>query len=377
MSKSTIHKPVPHVHVPKKPRQWPAFLAVIKYATIAAARNRATVAFGFIFPLVFITVFGLLGNSSISVKLGVVEHNVTDPIGQTVAKIDALKVSTGSSDALKEQLKIGKLDAVLDVAPKADVPGGFTATLFTSNANPQVSATATSLISGIVDKINLQMAQVQNPPITFAQDKLSGREFRYIDYALPGMIGFALLGTALFGTVFGLIALKKTLVLKRMFATPTKPLTFLAGQGISRLIFATAQTIVIVAVGVLAFKFYLPHGWITWVDILVIQALGLVAFLGFGYFMAGFANDENSAGPLVNLVSLPQFLLSGVFFPIDSLPSWVKPVADNLPLTYFNEAIRKVTTEGGTLVDTWPYLLGMLAWGAVMYILASRTFRWE
>jgi ABC-2 type transport system permease protein len=191
------------------------------------------------------------------------------------------------------------------------------------------------------------------------------------------MIGFALLGTALFGTVFGLIALKKTMVLKRMFATPTKPLTFLAGQGLSRLIFATAQTVVIVAVGVLAFHFTLPHGWWTWVDILIIQALGLVAFLGFGYFMAGFANDENSAGPLVNLVTLPQFLLSGVFFPTDSFPSWVQPIANNLPLSYFNEAIRKVTTESGNLSDTWPMLVGMLAWGAVMYILAAKTFRWE
>ena len=102
-----------------------------------------------------------------------------------------------------------------------------------------------------------------------------------------------------------------------------------------------------------------------------------MAFLGFGYFMAGFANDENSAGPLVNLVTLPQFLLSGVFFPTDSFPAWIKPVADNLPLTYFNEAIRTVTTKGGDITDTWFYLLGMLAWGAVMYIMAAKTFRWE
>lgn len=377
MSKK-VETPTPHVHVPKKPRQWPAFLAVVKYATIAAARNRATLAFGFIFPLVFITVFGLLGNSTISVRLGVVSGSADNPVVPAVEHLKVFKVSKGSAEGLKQQLRLGKLDGVLEVAAKQDAPQpGYTVTLYTSNANPQVSGTAVSLVSGIIDKANLQLSQITQPPLTFEQAKLSGQESRYIDYALPGMIGFALLGTALFGTVFGLIALKKTLVLKRMFATPTKPLTFLAGQGVSRLIFATAQTIVIVGVGVVAFHFSLPHGWVTWIDILVIQALGLIAFLGFGYFMAGFANDENSAGPLVNLVSLPQFLLSGVFFPTDSFPSWVKPIADNLPLSYFNEAIRKVTTEGGHLVDTWPYLLGMLAWGAVMYILAAKTFRWE
>jgi ABC-2 type transport system permease protein len=103
----------------------------------------------------------------------------------------------------------------------------------------------------------------------------------------------------------------------------------------------------------------------------------LVAFLGFGYSIAGLANDENSAGPLVNLISLPQFLLSGTFFPTDNLPGWLQPIAGNLPLSYFNLAVRKLTTEGGNLGDTPPYLLGLAGWGLVMYLLAARTFKWE
>lgn len=365
----------PHVRVPKKPRQWPAFLAVVKYATLAALRNKATVAFGFIFPLVFISVFGLLGNTSVSVNLGVVDDNLDNPVTPIVEEIDTFSITKGDAEDLKDQLSKGELDAVVDV--DATDAGGFVVNLYTNQANQQVSGAAVSILNGVVDKANLQMSGVTNPPLQLRQAEIEGNTARYIDFALPGMIGFALLGTALFGTVFGIIALKKTLVLKRMFATPTKPLTFLAGQGVSRLIFATAQTIVIVLVGVLIFDFTLPHGWITFLEIMIIQALGLVAFLGFGYFMAGFANDENSAGPLVNLVTLPQFLLSGVFFPTDSFPAWIKPVADNLPLTYFNEAIRTVTTKGGDITDTWFYLLGMLAWGAVMYILAAKTFRWE
>src|SRR5690606_14074516 len=126
-----------------------------------------------------------------------------------------------------------------------------------------------------------------------------------------------------------------------------------------------------------AFDFFLPHGWVTFAEIVALTIFGLIAFLGFGYFMAGLANDENSAGPLVNLITLPQFLLSGVFFPTDTFPSWVQPIADNLPLSYFNTAIRHITTEGGTLVETWPYLLGLTLWGGAMYLLAAKTFRWE
>jgi ABC-2 type transport system permease protein len=207
--------------------------------------------------------------------------------------------------------------------------------------------------------------------------EISGRQFRYIDFALPGMIGFSLLSTAMFGTVFGLIFLKKALVLKRLFATPARPLTILVAQGTSRLIMALLQTILILVIGIIAFKFYLPDGFITFFEMILLSAFGLTAFLGFGYFMSGLANDENSAGPLTNLITLPQFLLSGTFFSTASLPAWVQPIANNLPLSYFNIAIRKITVEGLPFESTFPYLLGLLLWGAVMYILAAKTFRWE
>ena len=74
----------------------------------------------------------------------------------------------------------------------------------------------------------------------------------------------------------------------------------------------------------------------------------------FGDFTA--VNDENAANPLVNLITLPQFLLAGTFFPIDNLPTWIAPIANNLPLSYFNTAVRKITTEGGSFTDTFPYL---------------------
>ncbi len=130
-------------------------------------------------------------------------------------------------------------------------------------------------------------------------------------------------------------------------------------------------------IGVLVFNFYLPHGWLTFFEILFISTLGLISFLGFGIFLSGLANDENSAPPLVNVVSLPQLLLSGVFFSVDNLPVWIQPVANNLPLSYFNQAIRKVTIEGGSFADTLPFIFGFLSWGIVMYLLATRTFKWE
>lgn len=349
---------------------------MMKYFFLAQTRNPATFAFGFLFPVVFISIFGLIGNATPPITIGLpTESNLNNPITKTIKDSQYIKTQEAPQAELEQTMNQGKLSGIISVQPESNQT--YTIKVITSQANPQEAAGVNALVKGLADQANLKLSGITDPPVKVVQKEISGRQFRYIDFALPGMIGFSLLSTALFGTVFGLIYLKKALVLKRMFATPTRALTILLAQGGSRLIVAMLQTILILAIGVIAFKFYLPEGWITFVELLILSAIGLVAFLGFGYFFAGLANDENSAGPLVNLVSLPQFLLSGTFFPIEALPTWIQPIAYNLPLAYFNMAVRKITTEGGDFVQTIPYIIGLLIWGAVMYIFAARTFRWE
>ncbi len=360
----------------KKPSQLRAYFSLTYYALKAQAKNPATFAFGFIFPIVFISIFGLIGGSTATITLGIPTHSdKNNVVIQAIKEQKFIKTEEGEERTLKEKLVRGKLAGILTITPQGE--NSFTAHLVTSSANPQEAGTVTSLVQGITDKTNLTLSGISTPPITLKKEAVSGRTFRYIDFALPGQIGFSLLSTAIFGTVFGLIYLKKALILKRMFATPTRAITILFSQGTSRLIIALIQTLLILAIGVLVFQFYLPHGFITFLELLILSSFGLIAFLGFGYFLAGLSNDENAAGPLVNLVTLPQFLLSGTFFPIESLPTWLQPIASNLPLSYFNQAIRTITTEGGSLPDTWPYLLGLLVWGIAMYIIAAKTFKWE
>lgn len=359
----------------KKPTQIRAYFALAWYALRAQTRNPATFAFGFIFPVVFICIFGLIGGSTTKLTVGVPTNSDTSsPVVQVIEKQPILKIEHDDYSTLEKRLKQGKVAGIVEVNSS---PKGSNVTLITTQANPQESGSLTLLLKGIVDESNLKIAHVTNPAISFNSERVSGRIFRYIDFALPGQIGFSLLSTAIFGTVFGLIYLKKAGVLKRMFATPTLPITILLAQGTSRLVMAMLQTILILGIGVIVFHFYLPNGIITFLQLLLLSAVGLTAFLGFGYFMAGLANDENSAGPLVNLITLPQFLLSGTFFSTDNFPSWLQPIANNLPLSYFNIAIRKITTEGGTLADAFPYMLGLIAWGCVMYFLAARTFKFE
>lgn len=358
------------------PGQWKAYLAIAWYAFLAQTRNPATFAFGFIFPIVFISIFGLIGSTPQKISIGIIKHQENNnPVVEVLKKQPYIAVITDTEEHLATKLTTGKIAGILRI--ENNPPQKTIVHLTLSQALPQETGVLKTIVTSIVDKSNLQLAGVTDPQIVVLDEKVSGREQRYIDFALPGQIGFSLLSTAIFGTVFGLIYLKKALILKRMFATPTKALTILLAQATSRLFLALLQTILILVIGVLVFHFYLPHGFQTFFELLFLSAIGLIAFLGFGYFMAGLANDENSAGPLVNLVTLPQFLLSGTFFPTDSLPSWLQPIANNLPLSYFNIAIRKITTEGGTLQDTIPYMVGLIIWGTVMYLLAAKTFRWQ
>jgi ABC-2 type transport system permease protein len=360
-----------------RPSQLRAYLSMSWYTLKATLRNPATIAFGLAFPVVFIAIFGLIGNSGQNLTLGIPqESDRNNPVVATLKNLSFVKVDESDRQTLENKLRQGKVDGVLEVTTQGNPPH-YGATLTTTSGNPTGAGTAQTIVAGIVDKLNLQLSGVTSPPIALSVKEVSGRQFRYIDFVLPGQIGFSLLSTAMFSTVFGFIALKRLLVFKRMFATPVRALTILLAQGTSRLVMSLIQTLVILAVGVLAFNFNLPHGWQTFGEVLVLVVIGLVAFLGFGIFASGFASNENTAGPIVNLVTLPQFLISGVFFPVESLPTWIQPVANNLPLSYFNHAIRTVTTDGGTLLQTLPYVGGLMLWGLAMYLLAARTFKWE
>lgn len=362
----------------KSPSQFRAFFALAWYAFRAQTRNPASFAFGFIFPVVFISVFGLIGNSTQKITVGIPDDtNKKNVVVENLQKQNFVTIEEGSQDQLQKRLTQGKIAGIVTVEEKKTDQPTYTVNLTVSSADPISKSSIISLLQGITDQTNLKLSGITNPPIVLEQKEISGRKYRYIDFALPGQIGFSLLSTAVFGTVFGLIFLKKSGVLKRMFATPTRAITILLSQATSRLIIALLQTILILALGIGLYGFYLPHGWITFFELIVLSIIGLIAFLGFGFYLTGIANDENAAGPLINLVTLPQFLLSGTFFATENLPGWIQPIANNLPLSYFNIAMRKITTEGGSLIDIWPYLLGLVAWGAVMYLLAARTFKWQ
>ena len=105
--------------------------------------------------------------------------------------------------------------------------------------------------------------------------------------------------------------------------------------------------------------------------------MGLIVFMGFGFVVSGIAKSESVIPPLANVITLPQFLLSGTFFPIDAFPGWLQSISKVLPLTYLNDALRRVAFEGAGFSSISHQLLIISIWGVVVYIAAIRFFRWE
>jgi ABC-2 type transport system permease protein len=353
---------------PAQPNQLRALYALAKYPLIAMTRNVSTVAFGFMFPLVFIAVFGLIGDRGATLRIGITPSDAASPLFGTLAQVPGLEYVQADERELDRRLRLGKLDAIMAIQ-------GNQVELHVNSASPQVNISRL-WVQAALDQLNLRAAGVTTPRYSLEVREVFGRRDRYIDFALVGQIGFALMSTAVFGTVFGLLYLKKALILKRLFATPVHGITILLGQGLARLIIALSQTVLILMVGMLAFGFQLANGAITLLAMLALATLGLLVFLGFGLLIAGRTSDENAASPLTNLFTLPQFLLSGVFFPTDVFPAWLRMFADVLPLTVFNSAMRQVATEGAGVLEVLPAVLGLIAWGILSYTLAARTFKW-
>lgn len=352
-----------------------AMFGIMRASLIASFRNPASIVFGLIFPLIFVLVFGYIGGGSASFNIGIQPGTDTsNPVYQAIDQIDALNLITDkTADELTTDLTKGDLAAILQIERGNQLVIHVT----TSQAAPEEGQTVTTILSGITDKVNLAAANVTQPLARLVPQEVAGRKFTAIDFILPGQLGFSLLSAGIFATAFVFINLRQTLVIKRFFTTPISKFSIIFGEGLSRLLFALLQGAVLVAVGYFAFDYTLIHGFSTFLQIMLLSALGLIVFMGFGFVTSSLAKDERTVAPMAQLITLPQFLLAGTFFPIDLFPDWLQPIAKALPLTYFNDAVRKVAFDGVALTSVWPEALALFAWGVVVYALAIKIFKWE
>ncbi len=372
-----------------------ATLAIARASFTSIIRSPSAVVFSLAFPLIFIVVFANIGDKAVSVSVGLAKtSDTTNVIFKTLKSVKMVNLITSESTAeMEKDLSKGSIDAIIDIqktpAFNAPTPGNAgnyqTPIPLKAPLAVNVKYTKASQKGGILRSVlnnilyNINSLMTPNAPsiAKVNETTISGREYKYIDFLLPGMLGFSLLSSGVFGTAFVFLSLRITLVIKRFFATPVKKSSIVLGEAIARLIFSWIGALFIILVGHFFFGFTLIHGVVTVINMLILSALGLIVFMGFGFIISGLAKNESSVPPIANVITLPQFLLSGTFFSTSAFPGWLQHLSDILPLTYLNIAMRNVAFEGASLFDVTHQLLILGVWFLVVYGIAVKTFRWE
>jgi ABC-2 type transport system permease protein len=352
-------------------------LAIARASFTSIMRSPSAVVFSIVFPLIFIIVFGFIGGGGMRIKVALAPgSDLQNPVYAALVQTSSVQLLPDDSlEVYKEELSKGRIDGIIAIERTPD--SQFNIHLTTSTAAPEGEHFMKMIIESIGDKVNLRQAKVANPVISVDTQRIPGRKFKMIDFILPGQLGFSLLSSGVFATAFVFLSLRNTLVIKRFFATPIRRMHIILGEALARLVFSLLGAVVIILIGHYVFGFTLIHGVSTVLTMLLLSALGLIVFMGFGFTISGVAKSESTVPPLANLITLPQFLLSGTFFSIEAFPEWLQPVSYALPLTYLNDALRKVAFEGATLGDVSHQILILVAWGVGVYLLAAKTFKWE
>jgi ABC-2 type transport system permease protein len=196
---------------------------------------------------------------------------------------------------------------------------------------------------------------------------------RYIDFLIPGLLGMNLMNSGMWGIGFALVDMRQRKLLKRFVGTPMRRSDFLLALTASRLVLMLVEIVLLLGLGVLAFHMQVLGSLFT---ILLLNTIGAVSFAGLGLLTASRAQKIESVSGLMNLVMMPMWIFSGVFFSSERFPAILQPAIKLLPLTALNDALRATILQGASLQAQSARILVLLAWGGISFALALRWFRW-
>jgi ABC transporter DrrB family efflux protein len=220
----------------------------------------------------------------------------------------------------------------------------------------------------------VQAAGGATRPVAVAEDRARQPGSRYIDWVIPGLIGLNLMSTGMWGIGFGMVTMRQKKQLKRLAATPMKRSDFLVSQIVARLGFLILEVPPIVLFAWLAFGVEVRGSLL---DLVLVVLLGTAAFGGLGLLASSRARTIEGVSGIINVVMLPMFILSGVFFSSKRFPDVLQPFIQALPLTALNDAMRAVYNDGLSLAAV-PIPMAILAvWTIGSVFLALRLFRWQ
>lgn len=347
-----------------------SFLAMLTANIKMSLRNRQAMFWNLAFPALFIVLFGsIFSSDNISTfHIGIIDADTP----MQAAAVDAL--ATSDAFVLHEGSEADELaalennDRVLVLSfpategdpvrmYSADRPGDVTSQI-------AISATRSMLADVLGGSVGVPIEDV----------KIDALNASYMDWFMPGIIAFSLMNTGIIGISTAFVSFRERGILRRIKVTPFPLWKFLLARVLGAMIVGLLSTFLLIGLGMLLFDATIRGN-----VLLVIAMVILVStcMLSIGAAVAAIARNVESAAGMANLITFPMMFLSGVFFPISSMPDWMRPIMAVMPLRYGVEALREPMLYGRGIDAIWTQILFLFAISVVAIAVAVRFFRWE
>jgi ABC-2 type transport system permease protein len=349
-------------------------------------RDRLALFFTFLFPLIFLFVFGGLnsGNKSVSFKVAIINESSSQYSKQFADQLSKQKTfeidkAVHTFADANEKMSRGELDATIELPESFGVvkhgettPSGQAVVHYTANS-ASAGQTLTTVLQAELQGVNAKLVATSTP-FTVTSKQNNERSLTSFDYAFTGLLGFSILGAGIFGPINIFPELKKQGILRRLHTTPLRVwqyfLSVMLGNAVSGLLSLGVMFIV----AILVFHLKVVGNYL---ELMIFLALGLTMILGIGLAIGGWAKNERQAAPLANIIVFPMMFLSGTFFPRFLMPEWLQNITQYLPLTPVIDGARLIATEGQSLLQVAPQIGIIAGWMVIVYAVAFRVFRWE
>ena len=320
----------------------------------------------YFFPILMVVVLGIaFRNKPVeSFDVDVVSGPIADSIVEKLESDDRIKPRIVSEEESIDRLRASKTNLMI---------AARTETLEEIEYRYDPVRPGSLAARNLVDR-RLQESMGRQDVIIADDVEFSEPGNSYVDFLVPGLLGMGLMGGGLWGVGFAIVDLRIRKLLKRFMATPMRRSHFLLAMLGSRLVFMVPQIAILLLFSYVLFGVEVQGNWFS---ISLIVVLGAIQFAVIGLLVASRARTLESASGLMNLVMLPMWTLSGIFFSYERFPEVVHPLIRLLPLTPLIDALRALMMDGTSLLTLGPEIIVMSVWCVVPFFVAMAIFRWN
>ncbi|MET1060646.1 MAG: ABC transporter permease [Nocardioides sp.] len=349
-----------------------AFVALSRAILLGFLRDKSSVFFAIIFPLMFLVLFGGVFSDQSQSKVDMVQ------VGD-VPLFDQLPA--GARKAFDETFEVTRsddLDAAIATVRKGDadvaveMQGGELIAHYTQTDQVKAAITQGAL-QAFVDGSNVA-ASGAPPPYTLHVERVEDDSLKTIQFVTPGLLGWAVAMSAAFGAAATLQGWRQSKLLRRLQLAPVSTRTVVGARVAVTVAIALVQMAIFLGLGAAAFGLTLTGAWGAAVPLLVV---GTLCFMSLGLLAGAVTSTTEGAVNMANFLVLPMAFLSGSFFPLDGAPSWIQNISLLLPLRHLNDGMLDVMVRGEPATAVLVPMGILAAFAIVMTLVAARLFRWE